>query len=357
VLPIMHSKLFSVLFFVGIAVAAADFSKYQFEYGKKYTSPKEFTMRKAVFDANLKKIQEHNKMYELGQVSYTMGVNQFTDMTQQEFDEYVQGLPAVPKEGFENTISQEHLESLRAKYANYNFDEDFSWVDEGIVTSVKNQGQCGSCTSFACTGSIESCFIKKSGEVIDDLAEQFFVDCAYGYESDEYPGFDAQGCAGAWPQPYFAYLKEQTNGQHQLESAYPYTAHDGTCTSSNDGFYTGGAVTGQVAIWGTNEDDLKMLLVEYGPVVTALDASHLSSYSHGVFHSFWCCNAANTGSSCTNKNNHAVLVVGYGHESGKDYWLVKNSWGKSFGEDGYFKIQSGTGHCGFGWQLNNVPLC
>lgn len=58
-----------------------------------------------------------------------------------------------------------------------------------------------------------------------------------------------------------------------------------------------------------------------------------------------------------NKNNHAVLVVGYGSEGGKDYWLVKNSWGKYFGEDGFFKIKRGTGHCGFGWQLNSVPTC
>jgi len=349
----MYSKIFTVVFFVGIAVAAEHtFSKYQFDYGKKYSSPKEFTMRKAIFDNNVKRIQEHNKMYEQGEVSYTMAVNQFTDMTQQEFEEYVQGLPPVPKDL--KDVNQEVLKSLRAKYANYNFKDSFSWVDEGIVTSVKNQGQCGSCTAFAVTGSIESCFIKKSGEVIDDLAEQFFVDCAYGYEHD---GYDAQGCSGAWPQPYFAYLYEQTGGQHQMESAYPYTAQDGTCKSTNDGFYMGGAVTDQIAIWGSNEDDLKMLLVEYGPVVTALDASYLSSYSGGVFHSMMCCNAATWGSICTNKNNHAVLAVGYGTEGGDDYWLVKNSWGKSFGEDGYFKIKRGTGHCGFGWQVNNIPLC
>ena len=88
----MQSKIFTVLFFVGIAVAAEQtFSKYQFEYGKKYSSPKEFTLRKAIFDNNVKKIQEHNKMYEQGKVSYTMAVNQFTDMMQEEFNEHVQG--------------------------------------------------------------------------------------------------------------------------------------------------------------------------------------------------------------------------------------------------------------------------
>ena len=79
--------------------------------------------------------------------------------------------------------------------------DSFSWVDEGIVTSVKNQGNCGSCTAFAVTGSIESCYIRKTGQFVDDLSEQFLVDCAYNYDVD---GFGAYGCEGAWPQAYYA---------------------------------------------------------------------------------------------------------------------------------------------------------
>ena len=137
--------------------------------------------------------------------------------------------------------------------------------------------------------------IQKNGEFIDDLAEQFLVDCAYGYS---YDGFDAQGCDGAWPQAYFGYLSEETNGQHKLESAYPYTAQDGHCKDSNEGFYTGDAVKNQNSLWGTDEDDLKMLLVEYGPVVTSLDAMPLKSYESGVFSSSDCCNTVPQNDFC-----------------------------------------------------------
>jgi len=348
----MHLKLLALLVVVFSSALAENlsvFEKYQKDFGKEYSSPKEYIQRKAIFESNLKDIQNHNANRDSN--TYIKGVNKFTDMTQQEFEAFTQGFPSVPKNIKKNSaISERSLKALRAKYANYKFEDTFSWVDQGVVTSVKDQGQCGSCTAFAVTGAVESCFAIKSGEVFDDLAEQFLVDCAYGYSDDD--GFDAQGCAGAWPQAYLAYLEKETSGQHQMESAYPYTARDGTCSASDAGYYTGETMKSSISYWGTNEDDLKAMLVEHGPVVTGMDASHLSSYHGGIFHHWRCCNAASS-SSCVDDNNHAVLVVGYG----PGYWLVKNSWGKRWGEDGFFKIKSGTGVCGFGWQLNSVPLC
>jgi len=346
---IMHLKVLTVFAIICSSALADQFGKYQSEFGKQYTSPKEYVQRKAIFEANLKEIEKHN---ENRANTYTMGVNQFTDMTQNEFDALIQGLPKMPKEVQKNNERENTaLQMLRAKYANYQFEETFSWVDQRVVTSVKNQGQCGSCTAFAVTGAIESCYAIKTGQVFDDLAEQFLVDCAYGYSDEN--GFGAEGCSGAWPQAYLHYFKHVTNGQHQMESCYPYTAQDGTCKDDSTCFYKGATMASSISYWGTNDDELKALLVEYGPVVTSLNASPLGSYSGGIFDSWQCCDAASTGETCTNNNNHAVLVVGYG----PGYWLVKNSWGSYFGEDGYFKIKSGTGHCGFGWQVNSVPIC
>merc|ERR1712079_929391 len=306
----MHIKILTFLVLVSSSALAENlFEKYQKDFGKVYSSPKEYIQRKAIFESNLKDINAHNE--NRGVNTYTKGVNQFTDMTQQEFQAFTQGFPAVPKNTKMTTVSERSLKALRAKYANFQFEDSFSWVDQGVVTSVKDQGQCGSCTAFAVTGAVESCFAIKTGEVFDDLAEQYLVDCAY-----------------------------------------PYTAQDGTCSASDAGFYDGGVMKSSISYWGTNEDDLKALLVEHGPVVTGMDASWLSYYNGGIFDSFMCCNAASS-SSCVDDNNHAVLVVGYG----PGYFLVKNSWGKRWGENGFFKIKSGVGMCGFGWQLNSVPIC
>merc|ERR1712002_398724 len=215
----MHLKIITFLAIVCSSALADPFGKYQSEFGKQYSSPKEYIQRKAIFEANLKEIEKHN---EKKGNTYTQGVNQFTDMTQEEFEAVIQGLPSVPKDVQKNNARENAaLQMLRAEYANYQFQDSFSWVDQGVVTSVKNQGQCGSCTAFAITGAVESCFAIKTGVVFDDLAEQYLVDCAYDYSTDD--GFDAQGCAGAWPQAYLEYLEKESGGQHQMESSYPYT--------------------------------------------------------------------------------------------------------------------------------------
>jgi len=345
----MHLKALTLLV-VFTASALADqysFESYQINFGKEYSSPKEYVQRKAIFESNVNEILKHNKMKG---VSYTKGINKFTDMTQKEIESQIEGFPSVPKNIKRDISTEISLKALKAKYANYKFEDSFSWVDQGVVTSVKDQGQCGSCTAFAVTGAVESCFAIKSGEVFDDLAEQYLVDCAMDYSTED--GFDAQGCAGAWPQAYLEYLVKESKGQHQMESNYPYTAQDGTCSAQVDGYYQGATMTDSISYWGSNEEELKALLVEHGPVVTGVDASGLSYYNGGIYDDYMCCEAASD-DSCVNGNNHAVLVVGYG----PGYFLVKNSWGSRWGEDGFFKIKSDVGLCGFGWQLNSVPLC
>merc|ERR1712141_117643 len=327
------------------------------DYIKKFNKSyeiKEFTERESIYYANLRNIVQHNEKYVNGDVSYLMGINQFTDMTHEEFQNYIQGLPPTPPHLLKtDPFSESVLQSLKEKYENYDFKESLDWRDEGIVTSVKDQGQCGSCSAFAATGAVESCFIKNNGEMIDDLSEQYLVDCANGYEHD---GFTAEGCQGAMPVAYFAYLADKHNGHDLNEECYPYEAEDLKCRYEKSCEYTKGVVTDQVYSHGTNEEELKTMVVEYGPVVTGLDATALQFYDSGILDENSCCDAADN-FDCVNGNNHAVLVVGYGSENGKDFWIVKNSWSTFFGENGFFRIKKGTGHCGFGWQLNNVGLC
>jgi len=138
------------------------------------------------------------------------------------------------------------------------------------------------------------------------------------------------------------------------ESSYPYTASEGSCKGSG-GNYGGAHVTGMYNKWNTGESDMKDL-VYVNPVATTLVATYLGDYSHGVYDDSRCCDQS-TDANCKYTVNHAITVVGYGSEGGKDYWLIKNSWGARFGEDGYFKIKRGTGHCGVGRQGYTSAYC
>merc|ERR1712107_809642 len=218
--------------------------------------------------------------------------------------------------------------------------DSWSWVQQGGISSIKNQGQCGSCAAFATVAILETCFWQQRGVMFDDLSEQHIVDCALNhYYHDSEGSWGAFGCDGAWPPAYMDWLVDNNNGKIQTEASYPYTAKDGHCRPASNGDFAYGSVTGQYNLWNTNERDMKEL-VYINPVTTSIQASWLSDYNGGIYDDSRCCEQA-TDPQCKYNLNHEVTIVGYGNQGGIDYWLVKNSWATWFGENGYFKTSVG----------------
>ena len=278
------------------------FTNFQEKFVKKYENVEELETRFAVFRENFRNIVIHN--LDRSQ-NFTMGINQFTDLTPEEFKaQMIRGLKA-PVGSFGCGSFSNSASGAPAS---------IDWRTKGAVTTVKDQGQCGSCWTFSSTGAMEGAWAIAKGQLID-LAEQELVDCA-GLK------YGSMGCNGGQMEGAFKFIIE--NGQCAA-SSYPYTAKDGTCHSCT-------AVAHATSCADVKPNDQLSLkaAVAKQPVAVAIEADtkYFQSYSGGVL----------TSSSCGTSLDHGVLAVGYGEENGQKYWLVKNSWGTSWGEQGYVKI-------------------
>jgi len=201
---------------------------------------------------------------------------------------------------------------------NVQLPDTVDWRTQGYVTEVKDQGQCGSCWAFSATGSLEGQHFKQTGKLVS-LSEQNLVDCS-GAQGN-------QGCNGGLMDQASEYIKE--NMGIDTEDSYPYEAIDDKCRF--DAKNVGAEDTGFTDIKTKDESALQEAVATVGPISVAIDASHASFqlYKHGIYNEIFCSQI---------RLDHGVLAVGYGNDSGKDYWLVKNSWGQGWGDQGYIKM-------------------
>jgi C1A family cysteine protease len=296
------------------------FSNFIDRFERKYDSIDEFENRFQIFRTNLRNIVIHNSDHAQ---NFTMGINQFTDLTPEEFkSQYVSGYKPLQSFGCETFSSSDSKTP-----------SSVDWTKNGVVNSVRDQGQCGSCWAFATTANAESVWAISKGELLD-LSEEFLVDCASGV------GYFNLGCNGGQPDSAFKYMIN--NGQC-TETSYPYTSgvtrSAGSCQKciSADVSFSG--------CYDVKQNDQVSLkaAVSQQPVVIAIEADtrYFQSYSSGIL---------TDAIQCGTTLDHAVEIVGYGTENGIDYWKVRNSWSSTWGEQGYVRIQKSS-------STNDIGVC
>lgn len=305
-----------------------DFNAWKGVFKKIYNTVEEEEHRLMTWIENMARINKHNFQYDLKQKSYRLEMNHLGDMNATEYKQKMNGYRMDMKkklkfrpQGATFLLSMTNLTDM--------LPHTVDWREHGYVTPVKNQGQCGSCWSFSTTGSLEGQMKRKTGKLVS-LSEQNLVDCS-GPEGND-------GCNGGLMDQAFQYVKD--NGGIDTEESYPYEGVDNTCRFKKADI--GGEDIGYVDIPEGSEKHLRQAIATQGPVSVAIDASNESFqfYSSGVYDE----------PNCDSENlDHGVLAVGYGTDeaTGKHYWLVKNSWGPGWGDEGYIKMTRGhKNQCG-----------
>ncbi|KAM7357973.1 cathepsin K2 [Cochliomyia hominivorax] len=305
--------------FVNDAKNFADFAQ---QAGKNYATAAEKALREGVFNAHKQLVDVNNAAFAAGKSTYELAANAFADVTNEEFLKHFTG---NRKSSLGENLAKEHRQKAAIK-TDASIPDAFDWREKGGVTPVKFQGECGSCWSFAVTGAIEGHVFRKTGKLIN-LSEQNLIDCG----KEEY---GLAGCDGGFQEYGFEFVTTQ-NGIAAGEK-YPYVDKKQTCSYKDN--LKVAEIKGFATIDPKDEETMKKIVATLGPLACSVNGlESLLLYKSGIYADEKC----NEG-----EVNHSVLVVGYGSENGLDYWIVKNSWNKVWGEEGYFRLPRGKNFCG-----------
>ncbi|KAI4387270.1 hypothetical protein MLD38_005113 [Melastoma candidum] len=288
-------------------------------HGKAYNGIGEREHRFEIFKDNLRFVDEHNAVENR---TYKLGLNKFADLTNEEYRARFLGTRSDPKR---RVMKAKRASDRYAARPDDMLPSRMDWRTRGAVNPVKDQGSCGSCWAFSTIAAVEGINQIVTGELIS-LSEQELVDCDRSYDS---------GCNGGLMDYAFQFIID--NGGIDSEQDYPYMGVDGTCDSTRVNSKVV-SIDGFEDVPPYDELSLKKAVAEQ-PVSVAIEAGgrEFQLYQSGVF----------TG-ECGTALDHGVIAVGYGREHHHDYWLVRNSWGNGWGENGYIKMERNLANNYFG---------
>eukprot|EP00615_Pteridomonas_danica_P010929 CAMPEP_0114340340 /NCGR_PEP_ID=MMETSP0101-20121206/8313_1 /TAXON_ID=38822 ORGANISM="Pteridomonas danica, Strain PT" /NCGR_SAMPLE_ID=MMETSP0101 /ASSEMBLY_ACC=CAM_ASM_000211 /LENGTH=370 /DNA_ID=CAMNT_0001473573 /DNA_START=100 /DNA_END=1212 /DNA_ORIENTATION=- len=290
------------------------FAQYMKDFQKSY-SKSELLEREQIFIQKRDAIIAHNKL----ESTWTENVNDLTDMSPAERE---------ARRGIDKSMmfqSRKALTGRKPKPPRTDLPDSVDWRDQGVVTSIKNQGGCGSCWTFSATEALESHIAIETG-LLFELSEQEFASCV---ENPHQCG-GTGGCEGATMELAYQYAIDNGLVTEWTTPYISYYGEDFDCSLTADSPARVATITGYTTITSNSYDELMEAVATVGPIGLTVDASQWSGYSGGVF------------DGCNQENpdlDHGVLLVGYGTDSDLgDYWLVRNSWGPAWGEKGYIRI-------------------
>uniref|UniRef100_A0A5B7BLW0 Actinidain n=1 Tax=Davidia involucrata TaxID=16924 RepID=A0A5B7BLW0_DAVIN len=295
------------------------------KHGKSYNALGEKERRFQIFKDNFRFIDEHNAENR----TYKVGLNLFADLTNEEYRSMYLGTKIDSKRRLSKPKSDRYLPRVGDSLPDF-----VDWREKGAVAEVKDQGSCGSCWAFSTIVAVEGINKIVTGDLIS-LSEQELVDCDTSYN---------EGCNGGLMDYAFQFIIN--NGGIDTEEDYPYNARDGRC----DQLRKNAKVVTIDDYEDIPQNDEKALrkAVASQPVSVAIEGGgrEFQLYDSGIF----------TG-KCGTALDHGVAAVGYGTENGVDYWIVRNSWGKNWGESGYIKMErnlagTATGKCGIAMEAS-----
>lgn len=314
----MRALFISAVAFMTMAAATVDaqdydalFVQFKRDFNRQYASAAEEASRRVIFESNMRRADNLMKINPEAK----FGMTDYTDVAAADFKK------THHNADFSRVLAKRKPTDVAAAAGS-----KIDWRSKGAVTHVKNQASCGGCWSFSTTGNIEGQW-QIAGNTLTSLSEQELLSC-------DLTGGN-MGCKGGLMDYAFEWLVSAKNGQIDTAASYPFVAGDGTSPSCQASGRTVGATISGHKDLPQSETKIAAQVYAHGPVSIGVDASSFQTYTGGIL------------TNCQDVQlDHAVLIVGYDDSNATPYWIIKNSWGVTWGEEGYIRVEKGTNQCG-----------